>query len=204
MDLRRTRDRPPPRPVSSTTRSFRTAPCPPGPAQEPRHARERQHLPNDTKRRRPSVIDPTPEAAGRLPGPRAAQNRQIWRFPRPIKDLCHPRQSRRSGRLRIGAKRTTGYLGRDCRPRMKMQSACGFSSAVRTGEAYRMPAAGGHAWRSSGRADLGQSSVAGLVSGSAGRGVVLRHDAGRDAPAVADRDAPVSRPRPDALAALPA
>jgi len=41
-----------------------------------------------------------------------------------------------------------------------------------------------------------------LVSGSSGRGVVLLHHAGRDAPAVADRDALLVGPRPDVAAAL--
>jgi hypothetical protein len=41
-----------------------------------------------------------------------------------------------------------------------------------------------------------------LVSGSSGRGVVLLHHAGRDAPAVADRDALVFGPRADVAAAL--
>ena len=41
-----------------------------------------------------------------------------------------------------------------------------------------------------------------LVSGSSGRGVVLLHHAGRDAPAVADRDALLFGPRPDVATAL--
>ena len=43
-----------------------------------------------------------------------------------------------------------------------------------------------------------------LVSGSSGRDVVLLHHAGRDAPAVADRDALPFGPRPDIAAALAA
>jgi hypothetical protein len=42
------------------------------------------------------------------------------------------------------------------------------------------------------------------VSGSFGSGFVLRNDAGGDAPAVADRDALVLRPRPDITAVLTA
>src|SRR5207247_7272389 len=42
---------------------------------------------------------------------------------------------------------------------------------------------------------------AGPASGPAGGGVILRHDAGRDAPPVADTDARVLRPRPDVAAA---
>src|SRR5262252_6000478 len=42
------------------------------------------------------------------------------------------------------------------------------------------------------------------LSGSSGRGVVLRHHTGRDAPAAADRDALLLGPCPDVAAALPA
>jgi hypothetical protein len=42
------------------------------------------------------------------------------------------------------------------------------------------------------------------ASGLSGSGLVLLNDAGRDAPAFADRDARVFRPRPDIAAALPA
>jgi hypothetical protein len=41
-------------------------------------------------------------------------------------------------------------------------------------------------------------------SGASGGGFILLNEAGRDAPAVADRDALAFRPRPDVAAALPA
>src|SRR5215472_9803830 len=41
------------------------------------------------------------------------------------------------------------------------------------------------------------------LSGSSGRGFILRYHAGRDAPAGADRDALLCGPRPDVAAALP-
>ena len=83
------------------------------------------------------------------------------------------------------------------------QIRVGFSSTDGSEETNRMPLLAVRGQGSSGRGWFGPA-VYWLVSGSFGGGFVLLHDARGDAPAVADRDALVFRPRPDTAAALAA
>src|SRR5215475_14782209 len=95
MDLRRTRDRPPPRPVNSTTRSSPTTPWLTALLKAARRARERplepqvnaevrwrgpraqpgrilvraEHVPSDVRTLPHSSSTPHQQVAGRVPGP---------------------------------------------------------------------------------------------------------------------------------------
>ena len=68
----------------------------------------------------------------------------------------------------------------------------------------RVPLAGRQGPRPDGREFVRADRDPARASGSFGSGLVLVNDAGGDAPALADRDALVFRPRPDIAAALPA
>jgi hypothetical protein len=68
----------------------------------------------------------------------------------------------------------------------------------------RVPLAGYQGPRPSGREFVRADRDPARASGSLGSGFVLLNDVRGDAPALADRDALVFRPRPDIAAALPA